>query len=325
MEKSMRLGLALSGGGIRAAVYHLGMLARMAESGIFSKITSISSVSGASLCIALIFAVNGNRWPSTLEFLQKALPTMRHLILEENIQRAALIRLPFSPSYWNNRVEMLAKMLESMWGITGSLQDLPPFPFWEVNCTTFETGSRFRFRKDYMGDPKIGYVQKPNLLISHVVAASAAFPVFVGPYELETSGLRFTSEKFGGHDVDVMQKYTLWDGGVYDNLGLDALHKIGGGLDDQINYLVVSNASAPLDYQSRGRPTKNLQRLIEISSAQIDAIRTRDFFTNVVRKRRGRYHKISVAYPTTLNSPTKEDFDTIFKNGYDNFVDCYEN
>ncbi|MCL2198383.1 MAG: patatin-like phospholipase family protein [Defluviitaleaceae bacterium] len=315
-----KIGLALSGGGIRAAIYHLGMLEYMAETGMFSKITSISSVSGASLCVALIFAVSGNRWPTASEFSQKTLPNVRRLILEENIQRAALRRLPFSPRYWDNRVEMLAKMLEKMWGITGSLQDLPARPFWEVNCTTFETGSRFRFRKDYMGDPKIGYVQSPNLSISHVVAASAAFPVLIGPYELKTTGLSFTVKKFGGHSVEVRKNYTLWDGGVYDNLGLDALHKIGGGMDDEINFLIVSNASAPLDYQTRGRPTQNLQRLINISSAQIETLRTRDFFANVVHKGKGHYHKISVAYPTTLNSPSKEDFDMIFKNGYDNAV-----
>jgi NTE family protein len=312
-----RIGLALSGGGIRAAIFHLGVLQYMAETGSFEKITSISSVSGASMCIGAIFAVNKNKWPSAEEFLTKTQPMVRSLILEKNIQRAALLRLPFSPAYWNNRVELLAKMLEKKWGITGSLQDLPSMPFWEINCTTFETGGRFRFRKDYMGDVTVGFVQKPSLSTSHMIAASAAFPVLIGAYSLKTEGLRFTADKFGARETTVLDKYSLWDGGVYDNLGLDALHKIGGRLDDEINFIIVSNASAPLGFEERGRPTKNLKRLLDIATSQIEKLRTRDFFSSVANKRKGVYLKIGIDYPTTLNSPSEKDFDLIINNGYD--------
>ena len=311
-----RIGLALSGGGIRAAVFHLGVLCGLAEAGQFSKITSISSVSGASLCIGLIFAANKNRWPTGKEFLEKILPRARELILTQNIQRASLLRLPFSPLKWNNRVLMLAQMLEKKWGITGGLQDLPRNPFWEVNCTTFESGGRFRFRRDYIGDEKIGYVQQPNFPISHMIAASAAFPVLIGSYSLKTDGLRFTRDKLGQHEETVVKRtYSLWDGGVYDNLGLDALHKIGRGLDKEIDFLIVSNAGAPLDFAKHGRPSKNLRRLLDISSSQVERLRTRDFLASVVRRGQGLYLKNSEQYPTTLNSPTEEDFERIFRDG----------
>ncbi|MCL1844508.1 MAG: patatin-like phospholipase family protein [Defluviitaleaceae bacterium] len=344
-----RIGLALSGGGIRAAIFHLGVLCGLAEAGQFGKIASISSVSGASLCIGLIFAANGNKWPDGGTFLKKILPRAKELILEENIQRAALRRLPFAPHKWNHRVLMLADMLEKKWGIAGDLQDLPQFPFWEINCTTFETGGRFRFRRDYMGDEKIGYVQRPKFPISHMIAASAAFPVLIGPYVLKTDGLSFSRAKRGvdsagavseanvsrvGEDMcrnlrvpstpdaashnekaALRRKYSLWDGGVYDNLGLDALHKIGRGLDGEIDFLIVSNAGAPLDFATHGRPSKNLRRLLDISSAQVDRLRTRDFLASVVRKGHGLYLRISENYPTTLNSPSQADFDRIFRDG----------
>ena len=41
----MNIGLALSGGGFRATVYHLGVLARLAEQDLLEKVTYISSVS----------------------------------------------------------------------------------------------------------------------------------------------------------------------------------------------------------------------------------------------------------------------------------------
>ncbi|MCL1843261.1 MAG: patatin-like phospholipase family protein [Defluviitaleaceae bacterium] len=333
--KFSKIGLALSGGGIRAAVFHLGVLQYMAEVGLFSRITSISSVSGASMCMGIIFAVNDNKWPSEEEFLKNVQPRVRKRMLRHNIQKAALLRLPFSPSKWHNRVGLLSKMLEEKWGIRGCLQDLPLSPFWEINCTTFETGNRFRFRRDYMGDQKIGYVQNPNLPISDMIAASAAFPVLIGPYVLKTQGLLFTKDKKGKlEEVSVSDSYTLWDGGVFDNLGLDALHKIGRGLDDSIDFLIVSNASAPVSRQNRGRPSKNARRLLDIATGQVDALRTRDLFSSVIKKEKGLYLKIgntpesgdfsekdaifAMNYPTTLNSPSENDFNMIFRHGYEN-------
>jgi NTE family protein len=59
----MKLGIALSGGGFRATVFHLGSLARLAESGQLEDVTFLSTVSGGSLCIALVYALNNYQWP----------------------------------------------------------------------------------------------------------------------------------------------------------------------------------------------------------------------------------------------------------------------
>lgn len=47
--KTERLGLALSGGGFRAAFFHVGVLARLAELGVLPRIEVISTVSGGSI------------------------------------------------------------------------------------------------------------------------------------------------------------------------------------------------------------------------------------------------------------------------------------
>jgi NTE family protein len=49
MSEQNKLGLSLSGGGFRAAFYHLGVLARMAELGLLKKVEVISTVSGGSI------------------------------------------------------------------------------------------------------------------------------------------------------------------------------------------------------------------------------------------------------------------------------------
>ncbi|WP_369900043.1 patatin-like phospholipase family protein [Bacillus manliponensis] len=54
-EKSKKLGLALSGGGFRAAFFHIGVLARMANSGMLRHVEVISTVSGGSIIGALYY------------------------------------------------------------------------------------------------------------------------------------------------------------------------------------------------------------------------------------------------------------------------------
>ena len=51
----MKIGLALSGGGFRATIYHLGVLARLAEQNRLEEVTFISTVSGGSLCLRKTF------------------------------------------------------------------------------------------------------------------------------------------------------------------------------------------------------------------------------------------------------------------------------
>ena len=63
-ENDLQIGIALSGGGVRAAVFHLGVLGRLAEDGLLEKITRISTVSGGTLVTGLIYSIAGNKWPN---------------------------------------------------------------------------------------------------------------------------------------------------------------------------------------------------------------------------------------------------------------------
>jgi len=50
-----KLGLALSGGGFRAALYHIGVLAQLADRGLLKHIEVISTVSGGSIIGAMYY------------------------------------------------------------------------------------------------------------------------------------------------------------------------------------------------------------------------------------------------------------------------------
>src|SRR5690349_9268803 len=56
-----RLGLALSGGGFRASLYHLGLLRFLRDAGILAHVTHITAVSGGSIMAAHL-ALNWDRY-----------------------------------------------------------------------------------------------------------------------------------------------------------------------------------------------------------------------------------------------------------------------
>ncbi len=54
-QTSEKIGLALSGGGLRASFFHIGLLAQMAEQGVLKSVAVISTVSGGSIIGALYY------------------------------------------------------------------------------------------------------------------------------------------------------------------------------------------------------------------------------------------------------------------------------
>jgi NTE family protein len=232
MDNAQRkIGIALSGGGIRAAIFHLGVLKWMAENNMLEDIVRISSVSGASLCVGLVYSHSSHKWPTSTEYLSSVLPRIQKVLLKKDIQIITLRRLFLSPWWWSKKVNFLAKMMQKHWEITGNISDLGKNPLWYINCTTFETGKRFRISQENMGDYQIGYVDDPKLSIDDSIASSAGFPVFIGPYKLRTDKYVWKKSYYSKDDLThPKDKYIhLWDGGVYDNLGLESVYKFDNG------------------------------------------------------------------------------------------------
>jgi NTE family protein len=109
-----------------------------------------------------------------------------------------------------------------------TLQHLPdpPAPRFVINATNVQTGALWRFSKPYMGDYRVGLVKDPPTPLALAVAASSAFPPFLSPVTVNTSGLKFEAQK--GSDLSrppFTTKVVLSDGGSYDNLGLETVFK----------------------------------------------------------------------------------------------------
>lgn len=354
--KERKIGLALSGGGIRAAIFHLGLLKWLAENGVLENVSAASTVSGASLGIGLVYSVNHLKWPDSKVYLDSVLPEIENRILKEDIQKKALVQLILTPQNMGRKVNLVADVVKKHWQVTGKLSQLPAEPLWQINCTTFETGKRFQFSQEKMGDYVIGYVENPDFDIADAICSSAGFPILIGPYRLDTEGLNWVKPPYAGGDwTPPKEKYFyLWDGGVYDNLGLEPLYKMtgGGALNSRLDFLIVSNASASIQSQARkpGFSAKNLKRMLDIAMDQVGALRNRSFMDYVKRTENGMYVKIGdsaeyiadaaqvspekkarllsscmsredaarvCGYSTTLSSPCKADFDLILRHGYE--------
>jgi len=256
----MKIGLALSGGGFRATGFHLGVLARLADEAAFEKMAFLSTVSGGSMCIGLIHAMNDFCWPTSREFIDKILPKARDVITTHDLQSALIRRILWSPlNILSTRADDLSKLLKRHWDIAITLRDLPEQPRWMINATCYETGKNWRFERFRMGDYSFGYTYNTNIPLSDALAASAGFPGLIGPLVLKThphswfkyvdEGMKeLTDPEFHVErktkSIDPMYpKLHLWDGGVYDNLGLEGLHNFIGGWRDDIDFLIVSDAS----------------------------------------------------------------------------------
>jgi len=364
--KHKNIGMALSGGGIRAMLFHLGLFKWLAENNLMEKVKRISTVSGASLCVGMIYAHNNLGWPTSQQFLDVVLPSIEKA-LQVDLQRTSISKLIVSPTYWSKRVNVISKVLESSWGVHGRLSQLTGDTMWYINCTTFETGKRFRFCRENMGDYTIGYVEKPNIPLADVMAASAGFPVLIGPYMLKTSEYNWTPSKYSEDNFQLSKNHSLhlWDGGIYDNLGLESVFKLnkGGALSEGLDFLIISNASASIGLQNRNKrlSVQNMKRLLDISMDQVVSLRSRAVMAFIKETGQGMYvkignsaEKIAVAsgcsedlrehlikqclpteqaintmhYKTTLSKPDDSDIQMLLRHGYEVTnctYRCYQN
>lgn len=291
IDTNLKIGLALSGGGVRAAAFHAGVLKRLAERGLLEHIAHISTVSGGSLFAGLVYQAAGYKWPTSSQYTETVLPVVKRVLTKTSLQCDALIRLLFNPVNWMlllSRADIIAKSIEDLWGIKATLKQLPTSPIWSINGTTAENGRRFRFKNSEIGDYEVGYAQAPDFKLAAAMAVSAAFPGGIGPLTLSTAGYGWKKREDWGLDnpiEEVTPKFSrlhLYDGGVYDNLGIEPLFDVGSqslknGNLPEINYLIVSDAGKPFGRGQIPGPLrlKRLQRVADVAFDQARALRVR--------------------------------------------------
>lgn len=232
------IGLALSGGGSRAAVFASAVIEELDKIGIVQRVTHVSSVSGGGfaasyhvlnpppVCVApgcreahfaaFRAAMRADLWGATLARQFGApgrltSPTRRAISLMESLDAAFLRNVTFG--------------------------DLPPSPVLLINAARYDDGRRFVFstlplpEEDY-GDPLLGKdalraasFARPGcprgaparMPLSFAVASSAAFPGAFGPVTLEAPA---------ACAGEATEFWHLGDGGIIENYGVETLREI---------------------------------------------------------------------------------------------------
>jgi NTE family protein len=218
------IGLCLSGGGYRAALFHLGALRRLNEFGMLARLRTISSVSGGSIISAHL--ATRLPWPLSgpVPDWEGRVAAPFRQFTSTNIRTPALAAslLP-----WKTGAEALAGQYEKHL-TTLKLADLPDAPRFVFCATDLAFGVNWVFQKTRIGDYEAGHEPPPpGLPLAFAVAASSSFPPVFKPLRMDLDPAKLTGGKVpqGAERDKCIRGLTLSDGGVYDNLGLEPVWK----------------------------------------------------------------------------------------------------
>lgn len=262
------VGLCLSGGGFRAMLFHVGVLQRLNLAGWLPKLNRVSSVSGGSITAGLLalrwdaLKFSGGVATNFDEEITRPLRAFAHTKVDLPAVAAGVL-LPLVTI--SDRV---VSKLKTLYG-DATLQDLPLEPRFIINATNLESGVLMRFSRPYVADYKVGRVPDPTVPLAEAVAASSAFPPFLSPFELDLAGADWKTDKgnvytSAGYRSDIL----LTDGGVYDNLGIEAVWK-------KYKTVLISDASGHLDADpDPGRDwAHGIIRVLHILDSQVRSLR----------------------------------------------------
>jgi predicted acylesterase/phospholipase RssA len=232
-----QIGLALSGGGFRATLYHLGLVRFLHDAKILPQVTHITSVSGGSI-LAAHLVLNWDRYNgSDAEFDAAANELLAFVRLDvrnrilRRIPLALVARLVLRPLGRSTRHLTRAGLLEYHYQkyLLGdkSLFELPEKPQLHILATNLSEGCLCSFNRTGLLLMRRGrggqglQVEQTRASLATVpmaVAASSAFPGFFPPLELSAAEAGAPGGEFG------RQSFT--DGGVFDNLGVRMFHNL---------------------------------------------------------------------------------------------------
>ena len=299
--------LCLSGGGYRAALFHLGAMRRLNELGVLSRIAVVTSVSGGSILSGLL----AGRWSRLKTDSQGIFTNFDEEVASPirafcsiDIRTNLVLGHRLNPMNWfalagsllSISGNVLARSYRSLFGdillreIPAADERVPRFVFCATSmntgaCWQFHTGSDGR-----MGDFYIGYAPTGDVSLAEAVAASSAFPLVFAPFGLDRSRMvefsrvdhwgrtRLVSGKRGSVECD---RFLLTDGGVYDNLGLEPVWSLS-------STILSSDGGLPFESVTRCRPflVNRLERVTAISNEQVGAVRKRFLVDKFVSKAR---------------------------------------
>jgi predicted acylesterase/phospholipase RssA len=279
----MKIGLALSGGGFRATLFHLGLVRYLRDADVLRQVTHITSVSGGSIMAAHL-ALHWDRYTGSPEDFDQAashlLDFIRLDVRNRIVRRfplGLLLRWPRQLLGLSNRQLTRTGLLECQYKnhLYGdkSLFELPETPVLHILATNISEGCLCSFSRDGLwmmqhkaGHPQIERIRVGLMTVPMAVAASSAFPGFFPPLEL-------TGRDVGARGGEFMQQaYT--DGGVFDNLGVRMFRWLTPLLtgDKSLDGVLVSDVGKKFEVQLNRRAGGLVRTAMRASDILMDRV-----------------------------------------------------
>jgi predicted acylesterase/phospholipase RssA len=274
-QSKLSLALCLSGGGLRATFFHLGVVRFLRDAGLLTQVRLICAVSGGSILAAHLAAhweqYNGDDEAcksADARLFQLGERDIRGRVVRRWILSWILFPLLFLRSF--RRTAWLAKEYSRFFN-GATLKDLgnksiPPRPETHLLATSFATGQMYSFSETGItagaGLQKQHYPAQ-SLSLGLAVAASSAFPPLFPPVMLDRKTYGFRNMR---------RREYLTDGGVFDNLGfakLVALRKAG---EVTTNLTVLSDAGARMDPDAETRRWGIVSRTVRTTDILMERV-----------------------------------------------------
>lgn len=251
------IALSLSGGGYRAAAFHLGTLKMLHQLKLLDKVRVLSTVSGGT--------ITGAAWATALsesKTFEQFYEHFKKFLRDTNVIQKSLDRLNDSTKI--NGCDAMPSLIRAAaevynapelfggktFGFLSRSKQLKEIVF---NATDFRTGNAFRFQKSRSahvtsGNNKSSVKKSVNeqIRLADIVAASSCFPSGFEP-------LKFPSDFVWGDNQERLDEIKnilgarfdneigLMDGGVFDNQGIDSIERIYERKNNEIELYIISD------------------------------------------------------------------------------------
>lgn len=289
------LALALSGGGFRATLFHLGMIRYLRATSQLGRVRRIAAVSGGSI-LAAHLVTNWSRYNGTQREFEGASAAMlrftsrdvRGRILRRVPWLIPLRLLPKAARLPRTTTDLLLRELRTLYGAVnladiGTMEPGAPAVSFVATNLTHPGISRFEKNRvvvDPLGDDARRVYDGTSVPLHLAVACSAAYPAFFSPVCVTEADLQ-SADGYG-------EQYHT-DGGVIDNQGLQAL--LEEASPDEC--LIISDAScAAIDSQPTTRfgLLSSGLRSMELMMAQL----RRSNYEDLIRETESRVIRVDI-------------------------------
>ena len=268
-----KIGLALSGGGFRASLYHLGLIRFLRDADILKNVTHITSVSGGSI-LAAHLVLNWGRYNGSVGEFEAAaselLSFVRLDVRNRIVRRVPLtyaLRWPrwllgYSNRHMTRTGQLERHYREHLYGDV-SVFELPASPQLHILATNLSEGCLCSFNREGLlvmrrrpsNSIRVDQVRASLATVAMAVAASSAFPGFFPPLDLTGADVGTSEGEFG--------RQTFTDGGVFDNLGVRMFKYLEQSLtadNSELDGVLVSDVGKPIAVQSEQKRAVGLIR-----------------------------------------------------------------